>query len=217
MGLYDDIWAGRSGQIYNEMAQKDLETEGGYSAKLSGDTGELLMSSVLKALPSHYHVMDDILLQTKKGSTQLDHVIVCPFGIFVVETKNHKGMIFGDMYGQVWTQVLNNRGHFRLYNPVKQNAGHIKHLSLLTKIPASYMQGVIVFTNPSANLDNVNCPWCFRTDSLYEFIMSYQTRIFTDKQIMAIIKRIDKVDTNNYLNRKKHIEYVNSIKERRGY
>ena len=98
----------------NIMANKNYETDGGYYAKVSGDTGELEISSALKSLPDYYHIIDDVLLQTKKGSTQLDHVIVSPFGIFVIETKNHKGMIFGDCCGQVWTQVLNGRGHFKL-------------------------------------------------------------------------------------------------------
>ena len=112
--------------IDDQMLIKNIETAGGYQAKVTGDQGELKLSSMLKSLPKEYHVIDNVLLQKKKGSTQLDHVIVCPFGIFIIETKNHKGMIFGDSYGQVWTQVLRN-GHFKMYSPVLQNQGHIKH------------------------------------------------------------------------------------------
>ena len=79
------------------------------------------------------------------------------------------------------------------------------------------MQGVIVFTNQDANLMNVNCPFCFNVDRLYEYITSFQNPILDDKLIQKAINRIDKVDTNSYMNRKKHIEYVNSMKDRRGY
>jgi hypothetical protein len=200
-----------------QMIRKDIETEGGYSAKMSGDRGELSLSSILKSLPDCYHVMDDVMLKTKKGTTQIDHIIVSPFGIFVVETKNHKGLIFGDCYGQVWTQVLNGRGHFRLYSPVLQNLGHMQNLSKQIKLPMNYMQGVIVFTNQEANLSNVNCPFCFNIDQFYGYIMQFQNVIFTDAQVVKAIERIDKVDINSYMNRQRHIQYVNSIKERRGY
>lgn len=140
-----------------------------------------------------------------------------PFGIFVIETKNHKGMIFGDCYGRVWTQVLNGRGHFRLYSPVLQNSNHMYHLSQQTRIPIGIMNGVIVFTNEEANLSNVNCPFCFNVDDLYYYIMQFQNSILNDRLIQRAIDRIDKVDTNSYMNRKKHIEYVNSLKDKRGY
>lgn len=196
---------------------KDMETSGGYSAKVSGDRGELELSTVMRSLPGCYHVIDNVLLQTKRGSTQIDHIIVSPFGIFVVETKNHKGMIFGDCQGQVWTQVLNGRGRFKFYSPVLQNYGHIKNLSSQTKIPLSYMQGVIVFTNPEANLVNVNCPFCFTVDMLYEYIASFTVHALSDRQVISAIKRIDAINSDSYMNRQKHVDYVNSIKDKRGY
>ena len=213
-----DMYGGhRDGRIDEQMLQKNLETDGGYFAKVSGNVGELTLSSVLGSLPEYYHILDNILLQTKKGSTQLDHVIVSPFGIFVIETKNHKGMIFGDCLGQVWTQVLPGKGRFKLYSPVLQNQGHINHLSKQSGIPMQFMQGVIVFTNKDANLMNVNCPFCFNVDSLYSYIMSFDRPIFNEKQMYQIIKRLDKINTDGYLNRQKHVDYVNKNKQRRGY
>lgn len=200
--------------VNDMMHKKNLETDGGYHAKVSGDTGELILSSVMRSLSDEYHIMNDVLLQTKKGSTQLDHIIVSPYGIFVVETKNHKGMIFGDMQGKVWTQVLNGRGRFTFYSPVLQNNGHMIHLNKQTGIPFQYMTGVIVFTNKDVNLDNVYCPFCFNVDQLYQYIMSFQNRILSGKSIKRIIERIDKADTNNYMNRRKHINYVKKFSRR---
>lgn len=203
--------------IDKQMERKNLETAGGYFAKASGDKGELEISTVLKSLPDCYHVMDNILLQTRKGSTQIDHVVVSPYGLFIIETKNHKGMIFGDCQGRVWTQVLNGRGRFKFYSPVLQNEGHIRNLSQQIKLNRRFMCGVIVFTNPDVNLSNVNCPFCFDVASLYDYICSFGNLILNNKNIAEIIKRIDGVDTNSYMNRAKHIEYVNSIKDKRGY
>ena len=216
--VHPDLRGGHSDRnIDQRMSEKNFETSGGYYAKVSGNIGELTISSVLGSLPDYYHVVDNVLIQTKKGSTQLDHVVVSPFGIFVIETKNHKGMIFGDCQGRVWTQVLPGRGRFRLYSPVLQNSGHLMHLSNKTKIPMQLMQGVIVFTNPDANLANVNCPFCFNIDQLYGYITSFNRVILNPAQINNILKRIDHVNSDGYLNRQKHIAFVNKQKERRGY
>lgn len=206
-----------SGSIQAGIMAKDIETCGGYSAKVSGDIGELTISSVFRSLPSEYHVIDNVMLRTQKGSTQIDHIIVCPYGIFVIETKNHKGMIFGDCYGQVWTQVLRGAGRFKLYSPVLQNNGHLRHLSQQTKIPLNYMQGVIVFTNPDVNLSNVVCPFCFNVDTLYDYIAQFTNRILTPTMVDKAIKRIDAVNIDSHMNRQRHIDYVNSIKDKRGY
>lgn len=201
--------------LKHQMNMANIHSEGEYYAKVSGDYGEYLLSSVMKSLPSEFHVMDNVLLQTKKGSTQLDHVIVSPYGIFIIETKNHKGMIFGDCYGQVWTQVLPSRGRFTFYNPVFQNQGHIQNLANQIKIPIKYFAGIIVFTNDNANLDNVNCQFCIRVTDLYMYLTTQFNPCMTTKQVEDVIKRIDKVDTSSYLNNRKHVEYVKSIQEKK--
>ena len=221
----------------NSEMQRQLEnvnsgSAGGYQAKVSDDFGEFKLSSILKALPQCYHVIDNVLLDTtkkfrgrdgavhrsnKETSTQIDHVIVSPFGIFVVETKNHKGMIFGDCNGTVWTQVLNQRKHYTFYNPVKQNEGHIRNLSQNLKVSPRYMQGVIVFTNGEANRINVNCDFCVTPEQLYSYLMKFNIPIFNEKQVMAIIKRIDTVNKSGYINNARHVEFVKEQKARYEY
>lgn len=251
---YDD-WKDAFGNNFTQndglhnigMAAKNIETDGGYQARVSGMYGEFSLSAVLKSLPDCYHVMDDILLQTGeqlriyqpekygqsiwevvprgkggklfevvKQSTQIDHIVVSPFGIFVIETKNHKGMIFGDSQGEVWTQVLVGRrgGHHTFYSPVKQNEGHVRHLSKQIKVPVSDMTGIIVFTNPEANLMNVNCTACMTLDAVYEAILGFQNQIFNEKQVEAIIHRIEKVGVNNYSLAREHERYVQDLKKR---
>ena len=198
----------------DRMIIKNMETKGEYNAKVSGDYGEYSISSVMHSLPDYYHILNDVLLKTKKGTTQIDHVIVSPFGIFVIETKNHKGMIFGDCFGKVWTQVLRGKGRYTFYSPVKQNEGHIRCLSRSIKIPTNCIMGIIVFTNEEVNLGNVNCPFCYRIQGLYDVILSFQNIIFSERQVDKIIDRIDKVNISGYKNSKKHVEYVKGFKER---
>ena len=62
-----------------------------------GIVGEFIVNLSAKLLldKEKYHLIKNVTLPTENGSTQIDHVIVSEFGVFVVETKNMKGWIFG--------------------------------------------------------------------------------------------------------------------------
>jgi len=75
-----------------------------------------------------YRSIKNVTIPTANGTTQIDHVIVSKYGIFVVETKNIKGWIYGDEKQAQWTQVLyGKKCHFQ--NPLRQNYRHTKALS----------------------------------------------------------------------------------------
>lgn len=67
------------------------------------------------------------------GTTEIDLLLIHPKGLFVFESKNYSGWIFGNEAYQNWTQTLpkGRRGGVhkeRFYNPILQNASHIRHL-----------------------------------------------------------------------------------------
>lgn len=65
-----------------------------------------MVHDLLTQLPEDYHVLDDIVLNTKKGTTQIDHIVVSKYGIFAIETKNYRGEIYGNDDRQQWTQII---------------------------------------------------------------------------------------------------------------
>ena len=91
-----------------------------------GEKGEAMVREVLKSLsPDRYVVLHNVWLPMEDGGeTQIDHVVVSPFGIFIVETKNWKGAIYADEKSAVWTKF--NHGRKDTYkNPIHQNYKHI--------------------------------------------------------------------------------------------
>ena len=67
------------------------------------------------------------------GTTEIDILLIHPKGLFVLESKNYSGWIFGNDRHKTWTQTLPKGWHGdvhkeRFYNPVLQNASHIEHL-----------------------------------------------------------------------------------------
>lgn len=98
-----------------------------------GKAGEMRVASLLKRLPEDkYHVFNNVLLSSNGYSTQIDHIVVSIYGIFVIETKFYKGMIYGGENSEYWTQnIWGNK--YRLRNPIHQNMGHIRALKFLLK------------------------------------------------------------------------------------
>lgn len=115
---------------------------------VKGFFGELGIKVILKSLDKEkYIVINDVLISTKDGKTsQIDHVIISVYGIFVIETKNYKGWIFGSENSKNWTQVIYKTKN-QFYNPIIQNKGHVKVLQdLLCNYPNIKFIPVVVFT-----------------------------------------------------------------------
>lgn len=98
-----------------------------------GKVGEKVVAGKLNLLPKdQYRVLNNVMIPTPKGSSQIDHVIVSIYGIFVIETKNYKGWIYGGEHAEYWTQnIYGNK--YQLYNPILQNAGHVRALRHVLK------------------------------------------------------------------------------------
>lgn len=77
------------------------------SAYFKGVMGEFFVNLTAKICldKAKYHLLKNITLPTEGGTTQIDHIIVSKYGIFVVETKNMKGWVFGGEHQKSWTQI----------------------------------------------------------------------------------------------------------------
>ena len=115
-----------------------------------GITGEFLVNTAARLfLPKDkYHLIKDVTLQTNDGTTQIDHIIVSRYGVFVIETKNMKGWIFGSASQKTWTQKIYRHTN-KFQNPLHQNYKHVKTLEALLDIPAATIHSLVVFIGDS--------------------------------------------------------------------
>lgn len=135
-----------------------------------------------------YHLIPDVMLPTLDGTTQIDHVIVSQYGIFVLETKMYKGWIYGNEKDPQWTQVLYKRKE-RFQNPLRQNYKHTKTLSELTGIPEEYFKSVVVFAGDCTFKTDMPDNVVHIRDFIHH-IKSHQTPIIKDEQIPDIVSTI---------------------------
>jgi Nuclease-related domain len=109
--------------------------------------GEALVCRELQANFSgpDFHLLNHITLKLKDGTTQVDHILVSRFGVFVIETKDYKGWIFASAKHATWTQVL-YRVKFKFQNPIFQNMRHVRAVEeLLDFLPPEAIKSAVVF------------------------------------------------------------------------
>ncbi|MEQ1855911.1 MAG: nuclease-related domain-containing protein [Longimicrobiales bacterium] len=112
------------------------------------NSGEAEVSRVLLSLfrPPDYHLMNHVTLRMEDGTTQVDHILVSRFGVYVIETKDYNGWIFGKATEQTWTHV-HFRRKFKFQNPILQNYRHVCAVrALLDFIPTEAIKSVVVFS-----------------------------------------------------------------------
>lgn len=115
-----------------------------------GVFGEWLVRFSAKFLldPKEYRPIHNVTLKTPDGTTQIDHIFVSQFGLFVVETKNYSGWIFGDEHQPTWTQKIFKKTN-KFQNPLRQNYKHVKALEALLNLPPEKIHSVVVFVGGS--------------------------------------------------------------------
>ena len=155
--------------------------------KLKGNYGESKVAFTLSRLKKKdYWVYNDIYLLNNGRTTQIDHLVLSVYGIFVIETKNYKGWIFGNEKSTYWTQVLFKEKH-SFYNPVLQNWGHINFLKRLSKeLQFAEYHPIIVFAG-SAELKRIEStvPVIYQ-EFLNGVIKSQKEVVFNHKQLEKI-------------------------------
>jgi hypothetical protein len=103
-----------------------------------------------QALPaSHYTVLRDVTVRramaTGVDTSQIDHVVVSPYGIFVIENKHYSGWIFGAEREPQWTRVY-FRARRKFQNPLRQNQAHVCALRELLGLDAAVVHSLVVFS-----------------------------------------------------------------------
>lgn len=103
-----------------------------FDAEWKGSYGELLTERELKLVQLFGRsgkTLRNVYVPKDNGETsEIDVLFITQKGIFVIESKNYSGWIFGDADSTYWTAMLPNRQKNFFYNPVKQNETHIRWL-----------------------------------------------------------------------------------------
>lgn len=123
------------------------------NAKLYGDIGEKIVGQRLEAVVNTYggYLYNDFCFEDEYGfSSQIDHILITLGGVFIIETKNMVGTIYGDKDAERWKCIKYQNGNIYekiIGNPIIQNQGHINHLrDMFASIPPK-MTSMVIFVD----------------------------------------------------------------------
>ncbi|WP_238984604.1 NERD domain-containing protein [Billgrantia kenyensis] len=160
------------------------------SRSVKGMFGEAFVKLIAKVrLPAEeYRGVHNVTLPTPDGTTQIDHVLVSRYGIFVIETKHMAGWIFGSERQAQWTQKL-YRKSFKFQNPLRQNYKHVKALEALLDVPPDTIHSLVVFSGSAVFKtrmpDNVTIGGGY-----VRYIKSFREPVLTQAQVEQVLEKI---------------------------
>ena len=173
-----------------------------------GDKGESLVKDELEKINEYHYVFNDVTFENKKsGMThQIDHILIHPHGVFVIETKNYYGEII--VNNNQWIKIVNNE-RINISNPLLQNKSHAITLYKILKGEYEIIPVVVFVKNNAPYLPDDNA---INLSDLLLFIDSYPydhkyKKTTIDKIKDKISKRISDVD------KKEHVENISYLKQ----
>lgn len=173
-----------------------------------GKAGEMRVAKILSKLPEEeYRVINNLLIKQGNKTTQIDHVVVSEYRIFVIETKHYRGWIYGDANREYWTQnIYGNK--YDLWNPIHQNQGHVRALRrVLTDIPPGVFISIVTFSR-QASLDIRNSENVIYWDELKDVIRSYQRKLISTEQAQNAYETLSAANIDSKDNQKQHVRHV---------
>ena len=182
------------------------------SAWFKGIWGEFIVNLSAKLFldAKQYRLIKNVTLPTEDGSTQIDHIIVSKYGVFVVETKNMKGWIFGSPNQKTWTQKIYKHSS-KFQNPLHQNYKHVKTLESLLSVEKEQIFSVVVFVGNS--IFKTDMPENVTDGSGYiQLIKSKKQLVLSESEVMDIINKIEtRRLIPSFKTNREHVKHVKEI------
>lgn len=184
-----------------------------FNPRIMGVIGESTVKSQLGKLDkTRYEAVHDVMVEASPGKTsQIDHVVFSPFGIFVIETKNYSGWIFGKETDRMWTQKI-YKSSKRFYNPVIQNKGHVKALQAVLGLPADYFISIVAFGG-GAELKKVQTTTAvIPIRRLVSHITDYTELKLSPADVQKYAKTITAINIKDSSKRQAHVQRARTAK-----
>lgn len=113
--------------------------------EIMGENGENALENTLSKLDGYFYILRNLIIPNEERKAEIDLILLHEKGIYVFESKNFTGWIYGSQNANYWLQTF-KQSKYKFYNPIRQNETHIKALiSLLHLTKENKPNSYIVF------------------------------------------------------------------------
>ena len=176
-----------------------------------GIWGEFQVKLVLgRNKPNQKYVINNLMIVNEGKSSQIDHIVINRTGIFVIETKNYSGRIYGQEDQREWTQVLQyGKVKNKFYNPIMQNKTHIYALSKVIRRSDCFVS-IIVF--PKAQLMTKTSTDVGYIGNIRRRYRQQTKDIFSIEEMNSIYAMLLEFKNNPQVSTKEHVQAIQQMK-----
>lgn len=116
---------------------------------LRGQVGELKINQMLNTLSrSEYTSFHNLYIPSpsnkKRPFSEVDHIVVSRYGVFVIETKSYTGEIDAK---REWKNWYYSHDRIGFENPINQNKRHVYDLKKFLSLNSSHLHSLVFFAN----------------------------------------------------------------------
>jgi len=136
------------------------------------------------------HLLNNVTLEYKDGTTQIDHILITQNGIIVIETKHYSGWLFANEKQKQWTQVI-FKWKNKFQSPIFQNRKHVQAVQqLLDFIPKEQIQSLVVFTGDAEFKTEVP-RGVIELNQLISYVDSIRFGSLSDNRVQFCVGRLE--------------------------
>lgn len=177
--------------------------------------GEAIVWARLKAEfgGAGYHLMNSVTVAVDDGTTQIDHILIGPTGVLVIEAKHYSGKIYASADAAKWTQFLPGKKSV-FQNPLRQNYKHLRAVQELAGLHGDgVVRGAVVFTGTAAFKDGMP-EGVFGLDGLVDFVRGSAILGWSREAQEALVGKIEW--QRLALSKQTDVEHVAGLRKRLG-
>lgn len=185
-----------------------------------GKYGEYLSFKILEKITGANRILTNVYLPKENGeTTEVDLIYIHETGIYVLESKNYSGWIFGDEKSKYWMQTLKNGQKQKFYNPIWQNNTHIKHLGKFLGIDEKYIKSIIVFSERctikkmEVNSESIKVINRYALKKTIDKLIDNSAKVFEEGKIIELYYELKPYTCVSSEIKIKHINEININKE----
>jgi len=177
--------------------------------------GEALLTHTLRKHfnTDDYHLLNHITLKQGDSTTQVDHILLSRFGVFVIETKDYTGWIFANAEHATWTQATFN-DKYKFQNPIHQNYRHVLAVEkLLDFVPSTAIHSAVVFVGDAEFKTDVPAG-VFTLPKLIEYLRACTEEVLSLNRVQFCVGRLETARLK--VSQQTDVEHVQALRHRYG-
>lgn len=183
----------------NRFSKEQLQKPQLTKEEFKGHEGEKITARYLEKINGYKHIMNNVIINDNGKTRQIDHIAITENGIFIIETKNFSGQIYGREYSNEWKVYL-GKNEYAFQNPIRQNFAHTEKVKKLLQDKNKTIYSVVVFARTGKLKAEVSREKVMYMDELKEYIES-KIKVLNNQEIDEIYKILNdtKVTNEEYL------------------